>query len=138
MLKPYYLNTSIWLDFLENRDEPNIPKGTWAKNLIKNIKKQKGEIIYSDLNMIELENAGYSIYEIEELFKSLNLNLTHVEATKKQVGKGRDISSKRKIPKGDAIHALIARDHNAILVTLDEHFKSLTDITIPNHPKDLL
>jgi len=37
MEKRFYLDTSIWLGFFEERDEPNFPKGTWAKKLIKKI-----------------------------------------------------------------------------------------------------
>jgi len=35
----YYLDTSIWIDLFEKRDEPNLPKGTWAQNLFDKIIK---------------------------------------------------------------------------------------------------
>lgn len=68
-------------------------------------------------------------------FKSVIL---FVEATEKQIGKAKDLASKRKIPKRDAIHALIARDNRAILVTLDRHFKEILDIIKPKRPQDLI
>ena len=61
-----------------------------------------------------------------------------MESTEKQARKAKDLSSKRDIPKGDALHALIARDNKATLVTLDNHFKKLLDITKPKRPQDLI
>lgn len=61
-----------------------------------------------------------------------------VYSTKKQVGKATDLSKKRNIPLFDALHALIARDNRAILITLDEHFKEMTDITKPCRPRDFI
>ena len=61
-----------------------------------------------------------------------------MESTEKQVRKSKDLSSKRDIPKGDALHALIARDNKATLVTLDNHFKKLYDITKSKRPQDII
>ena len=60
----YYLNTCIWLDFFEERDE----KGERARKLIKNIVRKEGIILYSNLHMKELKNAGYNYDEIIEMF----------------------------------------------------------------------
>lgn len=38
MAERFYFDTSIWLDFLEKRDEPNLPKSAWVKDLIEKIK----------------------------------------------------------------------------------------------------
>ena len=72
------------------------------------------------------------------MFKSLKLILIFVESTEKQIGKAKDLSLKRNIPKRDALHALIARDNNAILVTLDKHFQQIRDIIEPKRPQDLI
>ena len=53
-------------------------------------------------------------------------------------GKAKDLAAKRNIPKMDALHALIARDAGALLVTLDHHFKELTDITKSYQPNELI
>ena len=100
--------------------------------------KDNDLIIYSDNNLCELELAGYSIYEIENMFKPFKSILLFVESNKKQVGKARGLASKRGIPKRDALHALIARDNKAIMVTLDNHFKEILDIIIPKRPQDLI
>ena len=138
MSEKYYFDTSIWLDFFEYRNEPNFPKGRWVQELINKIIESDAKILYSDINIVELGVAGYSSQDIDMLFKKLKPILTFIESTNKQIGKAKDLSSKRNIPKGDALHALIARDNKAILVTLDRHFKKLLDIIEPKRPQDLI
>jgi len=127
-VRKFYFDTSIWLDLFENRDEPNLLKGTWARKLITKIISKDDKVVYSDLTLTELNDAGYSEYDIEELLKPLGKILIFLETTDKQLGKGTDLSAKRDVPKGDAIHALIARDSGADLVSLDKHFDLLSDI----------
>ncbi|MBI2546234.1 PIN domain-containing protein [Candidatus Woesearchaeota archaeon] len=138
MIKKYYLDTSIWLDFFENRNEPNLPKGDWAHKLLGKITENNDKIIYSDIVIIELGAAGYSPQEIENLFDRIKPILIFIESTEKQVRKAKDLSSKRGVPNGDALHALIARDNKAIVVTLDRHFKKLLDINKSKRPQDLI
>jgi len=123
MAEKFYFDTSIWLDFFEDRDEPNLPKGRWAHELINKIIKSDSKILYSDNNIFELKVAGYSTYEIEAILIKLKPILIFVESTEKEVGKAKDIALRRNIPKRDALHALIARDNRAKLVSLDQHFK---------------
>lgn len=137
MEKRYYLDTSIWLDFFETRDEPHMPKGLWAHELLKCIIQNDSRIIYSDIILLELNSAGYPLEEIEQRLQHLRPVLIFVEATSKQIGKAIDLSQKREIPKGDALHALIARDNKAIMVTLDRHFQKLLDITKLKGPRDI-
>jgi len=134
----YYLDTSIWLDFFENRDEPNLPKSGWAAELINKIIKEDKKIIYSDANEEELIEQGYTQEEIEDLFEPIKKILIHAEFTKKHFGKARDLAYKRNIPIFDALHALIAKDKKAILVTLDHDFFKLKDIASIKRPQDLI
>ena len=48
------------------------------------------------------------------------------------------IAIQRKVPFGDALHAIIARDCDAILVSRDQHYEKLTDITLSKKPEELL
>lgn len=134
----YYFDTSIWLDFFENRDEPNFPKGSRIKMLIKRITKNDGKLIISEAVINEMLAIGYSIYEIKELFLPLRKRLIRIYSTKKQFGKAKDLSQKRSIPVFDALHALIARDNKAMMITRDEHFNKLLDITKPKKPEELI
>lgn len=138
MDRRFYFDTSIWLDFLENRDEPNLPKGTWAKELIRKIIKNRDKILFSDDNMLELTNCHYLEFEIEEILQSLKSIIIGIESTEKEIGRAKDLAQKREVPKRDALHALIARDNHAILITLDNHFKKLTDIIQPHSPKEFI
>ena len=138
MQKLFYLDTSIWLDLFEDRDEPNNPKGQLAHELLNNIIKNDDKIIYSNNNIMELYIVGYSSYEINRLFRSLKPILIFVESTKNQVGKAKDISLKRNIPKRDVLHALIARDTKSTLITLDSHFQKILDIIKPKRPQDII
>ena len=134
----FYFDTSIWIDFFENRNEPNLPKGDWATALLNKVVEVNAKIIYSDHVLNEMAEAGYSSIECDIMFSKLRSILIFVEATAKQMGKAKDLAIKRNIPKGDALHALIARDNKAILVTLDHHFKELQDIITPKKPQDLI
>ena len=127
MTQKYYPDTSIWLDFFENRNEPNLPKGDWAHKLLDKITQNNDKIIYSDNNIYELNMIGYSTHELGAVLQPLKPILIFVESTEKQISKAKDLSLKRNIPKRDALHALIARDNKSILVTLDRHFQKLRD-----------
>ena len=137
MKKRLYFDTSIWLDFLENRNEPNLPKSDWAKELVKKIKRKGDEILFSDIILVELMGAGYTEFEIDTLFERFD-NTFKVETTEKQIGKSKDLALKRDIPRGDALHAILARDNHAIFVTLDHDFKKLLDIVRPYRTNELL
>lgn len=132
------MDTSIWLDFFENRNEPNFPKSDWAHKLLDKIVQNNYLIIYSDVVLLEISVADYSPYETEKLFDKIKSVLLFVESTEKQVRKAKDLSMKRNVPRGDALHAILARDNKAVLVTLDNHFKKLLDITKPKRPQDII
>ncbi len=134
----YYLDTSIWLDFFENRDEPNFPKGTWARELVNKIIKEGDKILFSDNNMLELINIGYSEFDIQGFLQQLKLIILFVESTEREIGKAKDLAQKRNVPKRDALHALIARNNNAILITLDNHFKKLINIIRHHSPREFI
>ena len=137
-MKKYYLDTSIWLDFFENRDEPNLPKGKFVKELIKKILNNNDKIICSEVIKNEMLELGFLRYEIDFLFFPLRKILVYVYSNKKQFGKAKDLSKKRDIPIFDAMHALIARDCKAIFITRDKHFDKLLDIVQYKKPEELI
>lgn len=138
MEKKYYLDTSIWLDFLEDRNEPDFPKSDWAKKLVERILIEKGIIIVSEAVKNELVGLGYSKYEIEIMFRPFQSIIQEVYTDKKQYGKAKDLKNKRKIPFLDALHAILSRDNKAIMVTRDLHFKKILDIARYKKPEDLI
>jgi len=138
MVKKYYFDTSIWLDFLENRNEPNMPKGQWIKELVNKVINDGSLIVYSNANKEELIKQGYSIYELNNLFSPLKKILMYVEFTKKQFGKAKDLANKKNVPIFDALHVLIAKDNKSILVTLDKHFHQFKDISLVKSPREII
>ena len=137
MNKRFYLDTSIWLDLFEQRDELNLPKCQLAQKLLDKIVEENDNVIYSDVHFTELKKLGYTYFEIKRLFYPFKHVLLLVSSNK-FVGKSRNIAKKRNIPQGDIIHALIARNTNSILVTRDKHFQKLLDITKPRAPEELI
>ena len=58
--------------------------------------------------------------------------------TKTQGDEAIKIANERKLPYGDVLHSIIARDNNLILVTRDRHFKELQDISKSYKPEELI
>ena len=124
----YYFDTSIWLDLFENREEYNLPKGKLVQELVNKIIKDNEVIIFTELVINEIKKIGYSDFEIESLFKQFDKILINIEPSKK---------GEIKIPNADALHALIARNNKAVLVTRDYHFQKLLDIIKPKKPEEI-
>ena len=122
----------------ENRNEPNFPKSDLAQELINKIIKDNNRIIISDNLYHELFTLGYSHQEIKDKFMDFRKILIFVNSTKKEIGKARDLSFKRKIPKRDALHALIARNNKAIMITFDRDFNKIKDIIISKTPREII
>ena len=137
MTEKYYFDTSIWLDFFEDRDEPNLHKSKWVHTLIAKIVGENKNIVYSNVVIDELKELGYTEYELENLFEPLKPILIYAESTNKQHGKAKDLAQKQGVPLLDALHALIARDNKALMVTRDTHFKKLSDVTKPEKPEEI-
>lgn len=139
MEKRYYLDTSIWRDYFENRRDSLRPIGEWAFMLINKILAEGDVILYTELTIFELK-IKYTPHEIECIFsiaKQKGATLK-VDITRKQKELARDIATERHVPVSDAMHALIARANNAIMVTRDKHFGKLADIAEVRKPEELL
>jgi len=138
-MKKYYLDTSIWRDYYENRSDRFRPLGEWALKLINYIIENKDFILYSDLVVRELK-VKYSEEEINKIFAVIykrNL-LLKVVISSSQVKEAAILCKKRNVAFGDALHAILARDNKAIMVTRDKHFFELVDITEIKRPEDLI
>ena len=83
-------------------------------------------------------SIGYSRYDLDILLSPLHSHIAHIVATKKEFKRAKDISKKRDIPLADAFHAIISRDHHAIMITRDRHFELLKDIVKSDKPEDII
>ncbi|MBS3176080.1 PIN domain-containing protein [Candidatus Woesearchaeota archaeon] len=139
MVSRYYLDACIWLDLIEDRNEPHLSRGDYAWKLLKKIISEEGVILYSDMIVEELtEGYGYPMYKIEPLFQLLKRVLFYIDSTEEYIGKAKEIGGKRNIPHGDVLHALLARDYRAQLVSRDRDFEKLKDIVISKKPEELI
>lgn len=134
----YYLDSCIWRDYFENRSDRFRPLGEWALRLIKKIIKENGLFIFSDHSIKEL-NKQYSPEELDKFFAIIPKQLIiKIETNSYQAREAFKIKKKLNIPFGDALHAIVARDNNAIMVTRDKHFYELPEEAIIKKPEDLI
>ena len=134
----YYLDTCIWRDYFENRSDRFRPLGEWALMLIKKIIEENNIIFYSEFIIEELQEA-YTLKEIENIFSiATNDVLIKIEVCGEQLKEAVILSKRCQIPRKDALHAILAKDNNAILVTRDKHFYELEKEISVKKPEDLL
>ena len=137
MTSKYYVDTAIWRDLHENRKDKSKNLGELAFESFKKIRSNKGKIVYSDFVVEELSRA-YDKQTIDKLFKGESELLEKVEISKEQIKEAVDLSKDLKIPFGDALHSVLARDNDAIMVTRDHHFRKLKDKITIKKPEDLI
>jgi predicted nucleic acid-binding protein len=114
----YYVDTCVWIDFLTGRTENDF--------LIRCIYRQD-VIIYSYILEKELIKH-VDISRLRMIFSLLSEQLLKIDIEEIQKIEAADLSAERNIPFADALHAILARDNDAIIVTRDKHFESLHDI----------
>lgn len=130
----FYLDTSIWLDFLEDRGN----NGSVAYKLLKFIINRNHKIIFSEAIKDELLEYGLSIEDIRSFLSVFKRNIICLYVNKKQFRKAKDLSSKRNVPVFDALHTIIARDNSAVMITRDRHFDKLLDIVKYKKPEEII
>ena len=139
MPQKFYLDSAIWRDYYENRSDNLRPLGEWALKLINMIIETEDLIIYSDIIIKELK-IKYCEEEVSKILSIVNkINLLlKTEILELQIKEAAVLCKKRKVAFGDALHAILARDNNAVMVTRDKHFLELTDICEIKKPEDLI
>jgi len=139
MTQAFYLDSSIWRDYCENREDRFRPLGEWALRLINKTIENKDIIIYSDFVIEELK-IKYSEEEIKKIFEVIDKRnlLLKVDISESQAKEAAILCKKRKVAFGDALHSILARDNNAIMITRDRHFEELQDMVEIKKPEDLI
>ncbi len=135
----YYIDTAIWIDFHENRKDRFRPLGEWAFEMFKKIVREKGEIIYTNLLIVEL-SGKFSMEVINKILQAAGgrERLTYIKISNEEAKEASILSKELKIPRGDCLHAIVARDNGAIMVTRDWHFEQLRHIVEVKKPEELL
>ncbi|MFH1668320.1 MAG: PIN domain-containing protein [Candidatus Woesearchaeota archaeon] len=140
MPRRFYLDTCIWRDHFEDRTGPGgRPLGKYATQLLMKIIRDKDIIIISDAIIAELKKGFYDdeISDILNVLQAMgsveNIPIQDIDDTEAKM-----ISKERKLPILDVLHAILARNNQAILVTQDKHFMQLSDIVNCKRPEELL
>ncbi len=138
MPQKYYIDACIWRDFHENREDKFRPLGEWAFNLFRMIRETKSKALYSNLIIKEL-SISYTPEKIKEMFRIVEEEglLEKVEIKEEHLHETIRLKKLKKLPFNDLLHAILARDNQAILVTRDKHFEEFGDIVIVKKPEDL-
>jgi predicted nucleic acid-binding protein len=137
MEEVYLIDTSIWMDMYEDRKGfGGEPLGDYALNLMIKLKATGSIIIITDLLMEELE-SNYSMEKIRGMLKPFESQTQKIIATYEQWAEAKKISFERRLPSGDVLHAIMARDNDAILITRDKHFRKIEDISAHYKPEEI-
>ena len=59
----YYLDSCIWIDFIENRFDGLNPLGEYAFLFLKKCEKDNDTILYSQHIIVELEQYNHSLFD---------------------------------------------------------------------------
>ncbi|MBI4440288.1 type II toxin-antitoxin system VapC family toxin [Candidatus Woesearchaeota archaeon] len=138
MEQRYYIDTSIWVDLYDDRKGYlGEPLGDFALSLFSLLKGKGFRLVITDCLIKELEQV-YSIAQINGMIKPFEGVTEKIMATEEQKKEAMVVSKTRNVPAGDALHAIIARDSNLILVTRDRHFRKLRDISPNYKPEELI
>lgn len=134
----YYVDTCIWRDYLESREDRLRPLGEFAYQFIKRSIDRHDTILYSWVIMEEL-SLKYPRKEIDICVAPIRdaKLLEEVEISGQNLAESKKLSIQRNVPRGDALHALAARENNAVIITRDRHFELLRDIAASSTPEEI-
>lgn len=134
MKQRYYFDTSIWIDLYQRRGD----NGELAKQLVRKIILEEDTIVYSDFTIIELKRLEFSKNEIDDILGFAKDNLERIHIYKEQIEEARKLARERDVPHKDALYAVLARDNQLQLISNDNHFNKLRDITKTKKPEGVI
>ena len=136
MSKRFYVDTAIWMDYYQNRTDRFRPLGELAKAFLKRALEEEWVLLYSKMVIDELQTYFTDI-EIREIFNASTSLLSEIEIADAQWKEAEQLAILHAVPFGDALHAVLARDSDAVIITRDRHFKRLKDIAAWKKPEEL-
>jgi predicted nucleic acid-binding protein len=137
MGETYYVDTSIWRDYYEDRSDGIRPLGEFAFRFFSYCIESEIIILYSELVLEELGTA-YNKNEIKKIMDIVSGLLEKVEnPNEQQKLDAKRLKKKFNIPFADAMHAILARDNEAILVSRDRHFNELREVVVIKYPEEV-
>ncbi|MBI5884507.1 PIN domain-containing protein [archaeon] len=135
----YFIDTNIWRDYWQDRNDGWKPLGEFAFQLFKKILLEKHRVFYSGWIEHELRLL-LSRQQIDLMFSEFIKNglLKKAAISNAQADEATRLAFSRKVPKGDALIAILARDNDAIIVSRDRHFELLNDLAGALKPEDII
>src|SRR3989344_4438141 len=119
-MEQYYFDTSIWVDLFDQRGK----NGEYAAALVDKIISNDWMILYSDMVVVELKQIGFSEHELLNMFAIAKPDhLRRVHMFHIPISQAKKLAKPLHIPWGDALHALLTREHGAQLVSRDHDFE---------------
>lgn len=138
MKKRFYLDTNIWMDYFDDRSDGLKPLGEFAFQFLKECEKRNHPVLYSEFVVFELKKH-YSLERVNEMFSSFAEFIELVGISKEQYSEAKKLALERKDShKADILHAILARDNNAVLISRDKHFDCLNDIVEVQKPEEVI
>ncbi|MEW6295646.1 MAG: PIN domain-containing protein [Candidatus Diapherotrites archaeon] len=139
MQKRFYVDTSVWLDYYGDRKDGIRPLGEFAFKFFKHCNENNCKVFFSDFVLFELKEF-FPEKEIKILFSVIKKNLLmKVSVSEKQLMEANKIKKVfKEIPLNDIIHAIMARDSNAVLISRDKHFEDLSAIVECRPPEEII
>jgi predicted nucleic acid-binding protein len=136
--KRFYLDTSIWRDYFDDRGNGFRPLGEFAFHFLAKCREKNCKIIVSGLVLHELKRF-YSEERLNQFFDSFKGLLEFADITPSQLAESKAIAMKKpESHLADILHAIVARDSKAVLVTRDRHFESLRGIAEAVKPEEII
>lgn len=139
MARRFYLDTAIWRDYFEDRGDGTRPIGEFAFQFLRKCCENDAVVFVSDAVVLELK-IRFSEEQANEIFSSFESVIRRIETSGKQVSEARAEWRKRNkaLPFRDVLHAIIARDNQAVLIARDKHFfDQLASIVEVQKPEDI-
>ncbi|MFH1505926.1 MAG: PIN domain-containing protein [archaeon] len=136
----YYFDSCIWRDHYENRFGPKgRPLGKYATALFMKIMKDGNTLLFSKFILNELR-LSYTMEEINVMMNLLYVAqvLKKIEIQSEDRIEAEKIAKDRSLPLTDVLHAILARNNNAIMISQDKHFQRLKDIVEVKRPEEIL
>jgi predicted nucleic acid-binding protein len=132
----YYLGTSIWIDYYEKREQ----QGEYARLVLEKIIKEESRVCISDIVIKEIKRLGYNVNNMYNIISILQPAIIKkiVRVNKTQSKEARVLARLKRIPFLDAIHSILARDNEAILISRDRHFEQTKSIVKTMAPEEML
>ncbi|MFH1225236.1 MAG: type II toxin-antitoxin system VapC family toxin [Candidatus Diapherotrites archaeon] len=134
MQRKFYLDTSVWRDYFEDRKNCIRPLGDLAFQFLKMCRREKHIVLVSPIVEKELLNH-YSAERVGQVFSSFIDIIVKVGYSETQLSEARSFWEKtgKEFPFSDVLHSVIARDCGAVLVCRDWHFREIkiADCSLP-------